>query len=343
MAERFVNLLKQRHGFDEWRGRNTLDENLFIWKFFLMGRELPGWRPERVERFDAPQTYAPRVADTADDRPATHTPPLVIRTSRHPLTRPEDTVHRVRRIDPHRPATSQPPASAEDVSQERPSLIQSFWSDPRSRTGALLDVSIHECSSREAAHELLLRLLAQFQSPLITRRDDAGIGDVTFADPYGTTVLFARANLVQVVRNAGRSVAPVHEPAGYFDAGLTSKPAPTPQAESGAAPRLARVRFEETHVRVGVPVPFDVEATDMLGADIATPFAARTTAALREDQAPPARPLMFKIFSKPTGQVLAARGNLLFRADEAGSQEVTVYAIDANAAAASKRVRLVAE
>jgi hypothetical protein len=33
----------------------------------------------------------------------------------------------------------------------------------------------------------------------------------------------------------------------------------------------------------------------------------------------------------------------MFRADEAGSQDVTVYAIDANAAASSKRVRLIAE
>lgn len=78
-------------------------------------------------------------------------------------------------------------------------------------------------------------------------------------------------------------------------------------------------------------------------ADAATPFTARATAPLREGHAPPARPLMFKIFSKPTAEVFAAGESLMFRADEAGSQEVNVYAIDANAGASSKRVRLVAE
>jgi hypothetical protein len=39
--------LKQQLANESWRGRNSLDENLFIWNFFLSGNEFSGWQAHR--------------------------------------------------------------------------------------------------------------------------------------------------------------------------------------------------------------------------------------------------------------------------------------------------------
>ena len=49
-----LDLLRERHGFDEWRDARPTGEALFIWRFFLAGRELPGRRALRVENVEAP-------------------------------------------------------------------------------------------------------------------------------------------------------------------------------------------------------------------------------------------------------------------------------------------------
>jgi hypothetical protein len=41
--------LRRRYAFDEWRGHNALDEDLLIWKYFLVGKELSGWSPTRIQ------------------------------------------------------------------------------------------------------------------------------------------------------------------------------------------------------------------------------------------------------------------------------------------------------
>jgi hypothetical protein len=40
--------LQNVYGYDTWRGRSGLEENLFIWNLFLTGRELPNWNAEKV-------------------------------------------------------------------------------------------------------------------------------------------------------------------------------------------------------------------------------------------------------------------------------------------------------
>ena len=46
--------VKERHAYDTWRGTNTLEESLFIWRFFLAGDELPRWETDSVRRIVAP-------------------------------------------------------------------------------------------------------------------------------------------------------------------------------------------------------------------------------------------------------------------------------------------------
>ena len=41
------------YAYNEWRGTNTLAENLFIWQFFLVGGEFPGWRNDHLQTLPA--------------------------------------------------------------------------------------------------------------------------------------------------------------------------------------------------------------------------------------------------------------------------------------------------
>jgi hypothetical protein len=226
---------------------------------------------------------------------------------------------------------------------ERPAKIKSFWKYTEARPGAVLDFSIYECSSRENAHEFLLSLLAQFQSPLLTRRDDVDIGDVVFAMPGYTIVIFARGNLVQMLRNSGRDIVPVDNAAREFDTELVSKPDTQKSlARMAARPVIGRVKVGAKKIKVGVGVPLDIEASDPLGADLATPLRARASAPLMEGAMPQTRPLMYKIFSPLAGQVYREEDRLLYRADAPGTQDVTVYAVNANRGASSNTLRLVA-
>jgi hypothetical protein len=189
----------------------------------------------------------------------------------------------------------------------------------------------------------LLLLLAQFESPLLARRDDVGIGDVTFALPGQTVVIFARGNLVQMLRNSGRDIVPVDNVAREFDADLVSKPSTPQSLVAGAViPSITRLNVRAKKVRVGVGVPLDIEASDPQGSEVSTPLRARASAQLMEGAVPQTRPLMYKIFSPLTGSVYRENDRLLYRADARGRQEVTVFAVNANRGVTSNKVRLVA-
>lgn len=60
MDARSLAQLQERYSFDEWKGRSTLQENLFVWKFFLTGSEIPGWRPHRIQ-FVQPDGFPPSI------------------------------------------------------------------------------------------------------------------------------------------------------------------------------------------------------------------------------------------------------------------------------------------
>ena len=87
---------------------------------------------------------------------------------------------------------------------------QSMWQEDAA-ADALLRVDLLEASSGTAARELVLELLGEFQSPEIKRVADPRAGELAFSGPGETAILFARANLVAMVRNAGRRVVQVTE------------------------------------------------------------------------------------------------------------------------------------
>jgi hypothetical protein len=89
-------------------------------------------------------------------------------------------------------------------------------SDKPEEITSVLSIILWEAATIEAAHDHLMDVLADMQSTAITRNRQREIGDVLFtlAD---TMFLFARSNLVVLVRNAGPTVLSLGEVAGTID------------------------------------------------------------------------------------------------------------------------------
>jgi hypothetical protein len=98
----------------------------------------------------------------------------------------------------------------------QPPRLDTFWRPKDDTSDTLLGVQVIERMSVRTAREALLDLLADFQSAVIARRTDLNIGDVVFG--HDLMLVFARSNLVVLVRNAGRKIVLVLEPARLVDA-----------------------------------------------------------------------------------------------------------------------------
>ncbi len=241
--------LERRHAYESWQNRNALSENLFVWRFFLSGNEIPGWQAHRIQAVEA---------------------------------------------------AGWPPG------------IQSIWHQPPAETETLLRVDVFECASRADAHAFLIQLLGEFQSPLIGRRTEGAIGDVAFSHPGDAGLLFARANLVLLIQNAGRELVAVDDVARRIDSELIIRP---DRREVRVVPEIRRFEVAAAQGAAREGVLLEVEAADPLD-----------------------RPLWYKFFS-PSGEVLLAEGRLIYRAAASGPQEVTVYALNANGGAARQTVQ----
>ena len=97
---------------------------------------------------------------------------------------------------------------------------QSMWQESSSAE-VILRLDLIEAASTAVAREIVLELLGEFQSPQIQRLADPPAGDLAFGAPGDSAMLFARANVVVLVRNAGRDVVGVVEFARLVDHRLT--------------------------------------------------------------------------------------------------------------------------
>lgn len=96
-------------------------------------------------------------------------------------------------------------------------MMLSLWSHGDSGED-LLSVDVFECASVKAAHDQLLEVLANVQSPKVERKTEkTAPGDVAFG-LANTMILFARANLAVSIRNAGPRIVPVGAVARELDA-----------------------------------------------------------------------------------------------------------------------------
>jgi len=120
---------------------------------------------------------------------------------------------------------------------QRTRFLPSMWLRPGGRhRNEALRVDTYECASREEAHETMIRLLGQFSAPVMQRQTDTGFGDICFGGTEFTAVLFARANLVFLIANAGRSRLGVTKFAQVFDHDLITKPEYAAKPERPPAP-----------------------------------------------------------------------------------------------------------
>jgi hypothetical protein len=98
----------------------------------------------------------------------------------------------------------------------KPPVIHSIWRHGEAMN-ELLAVDLFECASVKAAHDQLLDALANMESDAIERRTEQSTpGDIAFG-LGDTMILFARANMVVLVRNAGPTIIPVSAVARELD------------------------------------------------------------------------------------------------------------------------------
>lgn len=128
----------------------------------------------------------------------------------------------------------------------QPRLIRSLWSRRGGHLEMRIAVDIYESVSRVAAHELMVRLLASFENPLIERKT-IQIGDVAFSGPPENWIAFARANLVFLIRNEGLRIVRFDEEARRLDDDVAREPSVDP-AEVGIIPSL---RSMASKVQIG--------------------------------------------------------------------------------------------
>lgn len=105
-----------------------------------------------------------------------------------------------------------------------PPRSESLWrpaDGKATQSGPLVQVEVFELPTVEAARAHLLAMLADFQSGEFGRRTDLAVGDVVFG--FDTALLFARANLVVLVRNAERQTVTVIPIAQAVDAALVRR------------------------------------------------------------------------------------------------------------------------
>ena len=81
-------------------------------------------------------------------------------------------------------------------------LLRAAWKAP-DKDESLLLMDVRECSSRLAAHEVLLEALANFQAPEVRRLEGDAPGDIAFAVDASAAVVFARGNIVVSIANGG--------------------------------------------------------------------------------------------------------------------------------------------
>lgn len=336
MSGKIFDYLKQQVNFSQWYDYTNLSQNLFVWRFFLSSQDLPEWQPHSIQQLESRAGGEGSLSTISEsDQPPNST---LVRSVWERREGQPEVVQRMQRVKLQAPSPDSGTESSSTAHTTYSSLIKSLWKRPDETRRVLINVNIHECTSRKAAHELLLQLLAQFQLPNVRRRE-GNVGDVAFSGPDELFILFARGNLVYFVRNAGLDTIPVTAIAEQLDSELISKPdvADSP-AGSLRIERVAAVHSDEAAPRIGEVIPLDVAVMDSM---IVKSFAAPSEQAFRamKEQPVSARPVMYKVFSS-TGEAFQQEGQLVYLPHVSGPQEIMVFAINAERRAASKNLQI---
>jgi hypothetical protein len=92
--------------------------------------------------------------------------------------------------------------------QTKLSVVHSIWSHGES-TNELIAIDVFECASVKSAHDRLIEALGNMESDAVVRRaEKSAPGEIAFG-LGDTMMLYSRANVVVLIRNAGPSVVSV--------------------------------------------------------------------------------------------------------------------------------------
>lgn len=84
-----------------------------------------------------------------------------------------------------------------------PHIIEVLFKRRRS-SEEFVEITVFEAAPEEKPNDFLLQLLGHFEVLDFTFLEEPAVGDVSFVDPDGVTVLFKRANFIAAVRSVGR-------------------------------------------------------------------------------------------------------------------------------------------
>ena len=219
---------------------------------------------------------------------------------------------------------------------EQVRLIQSIWQRPGTdREQTSLRVDTYECASRVEAHEFLIQLLGQFQIPVMERQKEAAVGDVAFANPQETSLVFARANVVIRISNAGRESIPVKQTIHSLDADLANKPVELMPAKALARFKATRFEIPRRKLRIGQSVALRLKPAEMPQARIT---AETMTAASGRVEPPPC----YKFFAS-SGDFFLKADEPYYRPESTGIQKLTAFANYADAGVMRQDIKIKVE
>ncbi len=199
------------------------------------------------------------------------------------------------------------------------SATSSLWQPEKKHTGPVIHVETFECASQAAAHDYVLELLADFESPEVQYMPKGKPGDAMFSGKTGETMaVFVRGNLAVRLRNAERELASVFPVAQQLDNLLIEKPEGTKKAKGG--PEIVRFAKKPAAKKsAGLKAPagiyFEIQAKD-----------------------PDDYPVWYKFFT-PDGEVVQVGEDLTYQPSKTGSHEITAVAM--NSAGLTTRSSLV--
>lgn len=195
--------------------------------------------------------------------------------------------------------------------KERLSATSSLWQPEKKHTGPVIHVETFECASQAAAHDHVLELLADFESPEVKYIPNGKPGDAIFSGKTGETMaVFVRGNLAVRLRNAERELTSVFPVAQQLDNLLIEKPEGTKKAKGGpGGPEIVHFAKKPAAKKyAGLEAPagifFEITAKD-----------------------PDDYPVWYKFFT-PDGEVVQVGEELTYQPSKTGSHEITAVAIN---------------
>ena len=186
--------------------------------------------------------------------------------------------------------------------------VLSIWR-PAGAGQGLLSVDVYESSTGELARTQLLRLLGEFQGPILER--DASVGEVAFRAGPGT-VLFVRGNYTVQVRSVEREPVAVAAIAERIDQHLLAVP---DASGTGTGPLRGVSAPVSTAPAPGQRIPIDIEV-----------------------QQPPEGNVWVRIFAR-SGRILVEGGRAWYNAGPAGPEDIAISAVDPTGAASRTVLR----